>query len=149
MFKNNLYLQGIAAESRDPIPTFSEGGWIRPIGESLDFALAHTFAADKSQSTLYQGHVVSMAALYQQHGNNPDILVQRMQEALDDHLNTYFENVTVEVKHDADTVLTNGYNVYCYVESVTNGKTYTSSCAVTLKDSRLIKFFKLSNTGQL
>lgn len=148
MFDNAIYLQGGRATSKKAIPTFSEAGWVKPIGEALDYALVHCFAADASQSTLFNGSIVSMAELYQKFGNLPDLLVENMQTRLREHLATTFNQVSVECKHNYTSETGGGsYDVYCYVESVTDGVTYTSAVAVTLKDSKLTRFFKLSNTG--
>lgn len=147
MFSKSMYIQHVGSRADRVVPTFSESGWVSGVVESLDFAMAHVFCSNQSQSTLFKDQVVSMASIYQKFGNQPTLLVEHMQQRLLIYLKSYFDEVTVQVKHTHSQEGSGMYDVHCFASVNVNGQEYTAASAVTIKDSRLLKYFKLSNTG--
>lgn len=87
-------------------PTLSMVGWTTNTAEQLDFALAHFFECEYSQSYLYADKIADVHSIIANNVENVGNMVSEMASKLELYLSTIFDHVKVEglypIKEDND-----------------------------------------------
>lgn len=129
------------------VPTLSSQGWVSTIEEKGDRALSYFITSDYSQSVLYQGNVITLQYLIQQHGTSPTTLEREIQRALEETMQGYFgeaASVIVQVEEpdpEKPGQLTIHFN--CIVRE--DGREYSLGRRVRFMNSRLLELIKINN----
>lgn len=129
-----------------PIPSLSAQGLVSDPLQKLDKLLAYMFVSEANQSYLYNGKVVSVAAIRQQNENNPAAFATALQTAVNDYIKQHFDQVAV--KTTIEDPLGNGqYNMLLTVIVVDNSRDYTSAWRYSPSDSKFVRVAKAVNEG--
>ena len=78
------------------MPTLSYVGWTRNTAEKLDFALAHFFESEETQTYLYPGQIADVHSIIARNVHNNDEMVIEMSSLLTTYLRTIFDHAEVE-----------------------------------------------------
>jgi hypothetical protein len=135
--------------SSPPLPSLSPAGWLKTPAEIADTALAHAFAANKSQTQLYPGKVVSVQYLIEQYSHDIPTLMQKMRQELNDYYLRYFpEGVDIDVQGDPSSdALNNKIVLRLIITFVDSGKQYSLPNTVDIVNGKFAKLARLNNTG--
>lgn len=125
------------------LPTLSSAGFVSDPAVKLERLVSYFFITDYSQSNQHHGRVASLPYLIKAHGTNPDILVDRIQVALENMLSSYFDAVNVEVREE-DPLLSNPvYNIVLEGTVTQDGKRYDISKLLNISHNTLNKVSEL------
>lgn len=80
------------------LPTLSSDDWVTDTRKKADYILAHFFESDYSQTSLYLGHVSSLAWVIHEGNGDMSKTENLLTSTLKLYLERYFQTVVVEVK---------------------------------------------------
>ena len=106
------------------LPTLSSSGFVSDPAVKLERLVSYFFIADNSQSNQHIGRVASLPYLVKVHGSKPNILVERVQSALEGMLTPYFDTVSVSVTEEDPLTVQPQYNIIMEGSVTHNGKKY-------------------------
>lgn len=78
------------------MPTLSHVGWTRNTAEKLDFALAHFFESEETQTYLFPGQIADVHSIIARNVHDNDALIVDMASLLTQYLRTLFDHAEVE-----------------------------------------------------
>lgn len=131
-----------------PVPTLSSSGWVTALHEKADLLLSHLFAADLTQSFLYDGQVTSIQGIVEQYSNDPVKLSGAMQDAVTKYFTRYYSSPIVETTlNDIDPATTNGVNLNIWIQVVENGQTYSLGAILNVVNSKFTVVTNIINRG--
>lgn len=120
------------------LPTLTTAGWIDDLVSVSTSLMDYFLVSEDSQSQFYPGEVASLPYLVQQHGSDPDTLVNRSRDVLQRYFSRYFEMASVEVTTDSNSGTAGRYNVNIDVTVVKDGVTHRLGRLIELGDSKII-----------
>lgn len=129
-------------------PTLTPQGWLVNPAEKIDAALAHCFAAHKSQTALYGDNVTSIQWLLEQYRSDISDLCMKMRQALSDFLNRYFDAVDVDVISDTSSdPSASKINLRISITFFQDGKQYSAGKLLHTQNGKLAGVFNIINYG--
>lgn len=125
------------------LPSLSSSGFISDPAVKLDKLLSYFFVADFSQSNQHKGRVASLPYLVKNYGDQPNILVDRIQTTVENMLGAYFESVQVLVTEEDPLTVKPEYNVRLEGSVTHNGKKYDIARLLNVSNSTLMSVSEL------
>jgi len=132
-----------------PVPTLSPVGYARSIEDKADFAMAYLFAADKSQTSLFdRSAVTSIPWILQNKGEDIPGLMIMLRDALYNYLQRYFDSVECSVDSDLlQPATTNQVQVKIDITVTDNGLSYSFGRLLNMTEGRFTSLTKIMNDG--
>jgi hypothetical protein len=134
-------------DQNKPLATLSLQGWVRDIGKQIDMAIAYCFVSNASQSYIFEDRVLSVQKLIHDYTGDIGGLCTNLQLQLESYLKLLFDDATVEVTSDAAKATGSTVALFVHAVVTVNGKQYNTAAGVDVKDSRIMRFFDLNNSG--
>lgn len=110
-------------------------------------ALAYCFESQASQSYIWNGQVTSVQRILHDNAGDFPGTCTSLQISLENYLTSIFGQSSVEVTSDAATVQGSKVALFVYASVTINGKEYNTAAGMDVKNSAIVKFFDLNNTG--
>lgn len=82
--------------SQITIGTLSSDGWVSAPMKKFDYAIAHFFASEYSQTHIFKGNISSLPYIVQESQGNMQDFCSSLEKTLTSYLNSMFQNVVVE-----------------------------------------------------
>lgn len=128
------------------LPTLSADGWvIDDIGKKLDYAIAHFFASEYSQSYSYHGKISSMPYILQVNTNNSSETITDLKRTLDIYLGRLFNSSTVEISNVTKPTNSSKISLSIYIEVEENGRKANLSKLLQENETKTFQVIDLNN----
>jgi hypothetical protein len=128
------------------IASLTEEGWVQNSKDILGYIINYYILTDEAQSLAYQGNLISLAATYYKHINDPIVMADKVKSDLDKLLSRYFPTTTVET--ESKKITEKKYAILLYVSVIDDdGKRSELSKVVELDTSGIKKIIKVNNYG--
>lgn len=88
----------------NPVPSLSTQDFISDSSNKFAQLMADFFFCNHSQSYVFAGTLTSAAHIVQQAGTDTEKQIELMKSGLSDYLRRYYDNVTVDVQAEENTV---------------------------------------------
>lgn len=130
------------------MPSLSEDGWVVYPGSIVDYAFAHFFLSDYSQSYIYNGAVSSFAWVIEESQGDYMKLQNLMTVTLQNYLGRYFSKVTVDCDVRESTTNPNLREMYLYVSVTDNeGKEHVVGKMLNYENNKVLSVVNVNNYG--
>lgn len=80
------------------LPTLTSSGWLSDTVTISNKLMDYFLASDFSQTQFYPGEVASLPYIVQEHGHDPDRLVESVRDTLTKYFQRYFRYVRLNVR---------------------------------------------------
>lgn len=128
------------------VATLTSKGWVDDPESKADALLSYYFTNQHSQSTLFEGGVISLQWQLQQWGNDPVRLQSKMETAFQSYLADHFDQAAVDVVIvDPTSVEDNRITVQINALVTQDGKSYSLGRLVSFLNSTIVKIMNLNN----
>lgn len=127
------------------VPVLDSNGWVTDLPIKADQALCNIYLTLRSQTDSFRGHLVSLADMIRQFGNNPRQLVDHVQETLQGYFDRQFEEANVKV-----SATETGPSIDLQIDAILRDGTEQINLvhAVTYTNSKIQSIIDLQNNGK-
>lgn len=128
--------------------SLSENSWITSSSELADYLFSHIFLSDYNQTSIFPGHVCSLAHLIQRNINDISSMTLDIRNSVSKYLSNYFKDVNVDVQSSLDENDKSAVNLTIAATFVDDeGKFFNLGRALTYTNNKIINIINLNNTG--
>lgn len=126
------------------VPELGSMGWVTDPLKTIELIFMHSLVADRSQSNVYDGVVVSVPWIIARYQQTPLRLTEELTSAYKAIFGRYFSSVNPKVKYkDIENV--NKYELFVSVDVVREGKTYSLARIFDLENGKLMRLLSEIN----
>ena len=130
--------------------SLSSDSWIDRSFTTVDTALSWIFLSDYNQTSLYRGHICSVAYLIQKNQGDINGLLADMRSSLETYFSKYLDQVQVEVDNITNVNRDSNITLRIYiVGNDENGKPISVGKTLTTDGTKILKITNLLNNGSL